>query len=87
MGTIYQKINKKPTSLIGRDELKFDCCQGVMEEMEREKEESRGERLDAEEKTAQRNLFMKDGRPYNINDAKLGFSVKDERCVFAIFLW
>ena len=60
--------------------VKFECCQGVMEEMEREKEESRGERLDPEEQAAQRNLFMKDGRPYNINDAKLGFSVKDERC-------
>ena len=49
-----------------------------MEDMEREKAEERGERLE-EVPEVQRNLFMKDGTPFNINQPRFKFTLDDQR--------
>ena len=47
--------------------------------MEREKEADREESMEKKEEKKERNLFMKDGKPFNINDGKLGFTLDDRR--------
>ena len=52
--------------------------QEVMEDIENEKVRERGERVE-EVKEVQRNLFMKDGTPFNINQPRIGFTLDDQR--------
>jgi len=47
--------------------------------MEQEKEEQRGDRIDETKEKKKRNMFMLDGRPYSINEPRLGFTLQDER--------
>ncbi len=53
--------------------------QEVQEQMEEEKRQERADTAADGQGKRVRNLFMADGRPFNMNEGRLGFRLHDDR--------